>query len=70
MERLNASDSSNELGAEGRIILKLVVHTQVYNLDIFDLLRTPPRTVGFLKIMRISLPEEELAASPKGHCCL
>jgi len=54
VERLNASDPLDELGAEGRIILKLVVHTQGNNLDIVDLLRTRPRTVRFLKIMRIS----------------
>jgi len=67
---LNVSDPLDKLGAEGRIILKLVVHTQGNNLDIVDILRTRPRTVRFLKIMRISLPEEELAASQKEHCCM
>ena len=38
VERLNVSDTSDQLGSEESIILKLVVHRQDNHLDIFDLL--------------------------------
>ena len=69
-EGLNVSDPLDELGAEGSMILKQVVNTQGSHLDIVDLLRTRPRTVGVLKILRIYLPEEEPAASQKRRSCL
>jgi hypothetical protein len=40
VERLNVSDPSDELGAEGGTILKLVVNKQDNHLDLVELFAT------------------------------
>jgi hypothetical protein len=40
VEGLNVSDPSDELGEDGSIILKVVVHTQGDRLDLVELLLT------------------------------
>jgi hypothetical protein len=38
VDRLNVSDPSDELGAEGSVIFKLIGHTQSVHLDLVELL--------------------------------
>jgi len=60
---LNVSDPY-ELGSDGSMILKLVVNTQGNQVVVISAMKLPT------EMYRISLPEVQLAASQKGHCCL
>jgi hypothetical protein len=48
---LNVCDPSDELGARGSVILKLVANTQFNNQNLVEPFATRQRSFGFLKIL-------------------